>query len=67
MTSREQQLSVTVATSEPRPKWCDDCKANSAIAVDVFALFPTGLTFLGTFAFCEICDDPADQEDTNRV
>ncbi|MER6563320.1 hypothetical protein ABT300_37460 [Streptomyces sp. NPDC001027] len=62
MNSREARLTVTVATSLPRPTWCPDCKANSALAVDVYALFPTGVTFISTVAVCEICDDPDDPE-----
>ncbi|MFJ5037953.1 hypothetical protein [Streptomyces parvulus] len=55
---------ITTATSEPREKWCPACKAYTAVAFDVHALFPTGLTWLGTFTVCELCDDPSDQEDT---
>ncbi|MDQ0962021.1 hypothetical protein QFZ66_005899 [Streptomyces sp. B4I13] len=62
MNSGEVRVTVTVATSRPRPAWCPDCKANSAFAVDVHALFPTGVTFISTVAVCEICDDPDDPE-----
>lgn len=66
MTSREApHVTVTTATSGPRPKWCPECKANTALAVDVYALFPTGVTYVTTVAVCEICDDPDDPE-TNR-
>lgn len=66
MSSRQNQATVTTVTSTPRPKWCGDCKANSAAAVDLFALFPDGLTYITTVAACEICDDPADQEGAGR-
>ncbi|MEU1180632.1 hypothetical protein ABZ464_23830 [Streptomyces sp. NPDC005820] len=62
MTSREARLTVAVATSQPRHKWCPGCKANTGLAVDVHALFPTGVTYVTTVAVCEICDDPDDPE-----
>lgn len=62
MNRREAHVTVTVATSRPRPKWCPDCKAETALAVDVCALFPTGVTYVTTVAVCEICDDPDDPE-----
>ncbi|MEU0058688.1 hypothetical protein [Streptomyces sp. NPDC006334] len=65
MTSREARVTTTVATSDPRPKWCPGCKATTALAIDVFALFTTGMTHVTTVAVCEICDDPDDPE-TNR-
>lgn len=61
MTSRAV-LDIAVAVSAPRPKWCPECKAETAAAVDVHALFPTGLTYVTTIAVCEICDDPSLQE-----
>lgn len=62
MNSREVHTTVTVATSRPRPQWCPACKANSALTTGVYALFPTGVTSLGTVTVCEICDDPDDPE-----
>lgn len=62
MSTPKGGCTVTTVTSSPRPQWCHDCKANSAAAVDLFALFPDGLTFITTVAVCEICDDPSDQE-----
>lgn len=57
MTSRAD-LDVAVAVSDPRPKWCGVCKAETAAAVDIHALMPGGLVYLTTVAVCEICDDP---------
>lgn len=57
---------VTTVTSTPRPTWCAVCKAETGSVVDVFALFPDGLTFITTVAVCEICDDPADQQGAGR-
>ncbi|UJV42973.1 hypothetical protein [Streptomyces sp. AMCC400023] len=61
MRAPRADLAVTVATSAPRPRWCPTCKAETAVAVDVHALFPSGLTHLTTLVLCEICDDPDDQ------
>lgn len=63
MNSRKaRDTSVTVTTSRPRPKWCPNCKAQTALAVDVYALFPAGVMYVTTVAVCEICDDPEDPE-----
>ncbi|MFJ7489692.1 hypothetical protein ACIQZB_00275 [Streptomyces sp. NPDC097727] len=66
MSSREVHTAATVATGTPRPGWCPACKANSAFTTSVCALFPTGVTSLGTVTVCEICDDPDDPE-ANRA
>lgn len=58
--NRAQEVRVTLVTGKPRLKWCEECKAFTAGAVDVHALFPTGLTYVTTIAVCEICDDPED-------
>ncbi|MGW3447324.1 hypothetical protein [Streptomyces sp. NPDC001076] len=62
MNRREARVAVTVATGRPRPAWCAHCKANTGLAVDVYALFLTGVTYVITVAVCEICDDPDDPE-----
>ncbi|MXM67055.1 hypothetical protein GR925_27400 [Streptomyces sp. HUCO-GS316] len=53
-------LDIAVVAGEPRPKWCPDCKAETAAAVDLHALLPGGLVYLTTVAVCEICDDPGE-------
>ncbi|PWI06520.1 hypothetical protein DIZ27_32790 [Streptomyces sp. NWU339] len=62
MSPREIRVTVTTAMSEPRSKWCPGCKAMTALAVDVFGLFPTGVVHITTVAVCELCDDPDDQQ-----
>lgn len=61
MNGRVQQLTPAV-TGVPRTKWCPTCKALTAVVVDVFGLFPSGLVRLATVTFCEICNDPDDPE-----
>lgn len=65
MTGRVQLLTPTV-TGVPRVKWCPTCKALTGVAVDILALFPAGPANLTTVTFCEICDDPDDQEGDGR-
>ncbi|MFJ6014472.1 hypothetical protein [Streptomyces sp. NPDC092952] len=38
--------------------WCTVCKAWTHITADLLLLSPDGLTVVGTWAWCEICDDP---------
>lgn len=49
---------VAVTVSEPRANWCPDCKAETAVAVDIYALRPGGVVYVTTVAVCELCDDP---------
>lgn len=37
--------------------WCPDCKAYSVATGDVHLLTPHGVTHLGAWAACEICDE----------
>jgi hypothetical protein len=60
---RVQLLTPTI-TGVPRTKWCPTCKALTAVAVDVLALFPAGPSRVATVEFCEIHDDPDDPEAT---
>ncbi|WP_381792972.1 hypothetical protein [Streptomyces niveus] len=41
-----------------RSGWCTVCKAWTHITADLLLLSPTGLSTVGSFAWCEICDDP---------
>ncbi|MCX4550594.1 MULTISPECIES: hypothetical protein [unclassified Streptomyces] len=41
-----------------RSGWCAVCKAWTHITADLLLLSPGGLTTVGTWAWCEICDDP---------
>lgn len=75
MTTRDEQPHSTVpaARSLPLPapivpgadwrtEWCTTCKAWTRLTGSVVMLTPYGLATAGTWAWCEICDDPADQE-----
>lgn len=42
--------------------WCPDCKAYSVATGQLHLLSPQGVTLLGPWATCEICDD---EEDTD--
>lgn len=38
--------------------WCPVCKAWTHITAELLLLTPDGVTPCGTWASCEICDDP---------
>ncbi|WP_405893717.1 hypothetical protein OG272_15735 [Streptomyces sp. NBC_00104] len=54
-------LRTTVAPTAVREDWCHVCKAYTRLTVDLLLLTPCGVTTVGTWAWCEICDDPTDQ------
>jgi hypothetical protein len=47
--------------------WCGVCKAWTHITADLLLLTPTGLTTVGTWAWCEICDDPDSPLPARRI
>lgn len=49
---------VYVTTSRPRADWCPACKAYTAFVGDVLLLAEDGVSVVGTYTGCEICDDP---------
>ncbi|MFZ4266608.1 hypothetical protein [Streptomyces arboris] len=53
---------LVTAGADWRVEWCTTCKAWSRLAGSVLLLTPEGVSTVGTWAWCEICDDPADQE-----
>ncbi|MFJ3249080.1 hypothetical protein [Streptomyces sp. NPDC086782] len=57
-------LTVAVDPGAPRETWCADCKAYTRIAGQVVILTPAGVTTVGAWSWCEICEDPDDQEVT---
>ncbi|MER6367424.1 hypothetical protein [Streptomyces mirabilis] len=59
-------LTVHVTPGPAREDWCPTCKANTRLTGDVLMLTPDGVSVVGTWTACEICDDPDGQED-NRV
>lgn len=58
-------LTVYVTTGPPRPDWCRACKAWTRFTGDVLLLTPDGVSIVGAYAGCEICDDP-DTEGARR-
>ncbi|WP_433341713.1 hypothetical protein [Streptomyces sp. CA-253872] len=60
-------LVVTVTPGTPAPDWCPDCKAYTRLAGSLVALGPTGVTEVGAYTWCEVCDDPDMPKETSRV
>ncbi|WTW95406.1 hypothetical protein OG216_19380 [Streptomycetaceae bacterium NBC_01309] len=52
---------VSVVTGDGREDWCAACKAYTRHTGDVLMLSPEGVSTVGAWSWCEICDDPADQ------
>lgn len=59
-------LAVHVTPGPARETWCVACKAYTGITGDVLLLSPDGVSVVGTWSACEICDDPDDPE-ANRA
>lgn len=57
MSRPDARSAVACALGETRAKWCIVCKAETMVVVDVFAMFPSGITYITTVSACEICDD----------
>ncbi|MFG2404267.1 hypothetical protein ACGFR8_07985 [Streptomyces brevispora] len=78
MTGEEQpQTTAPPARSLPLPvplvpgadwrvEWCTACKAWSRLTGSIVLLTPDGVSTVGTWAWCEICDDPTDQPEARR-
>ncbi|MEU7093016.1 hypothetical protein [Kitasatospora aureofaciens] len=39
--------------------WCPVCKAFTVLDGEIWLLAPGGLVKVGTWQWCEVCDDPA--------
>lgn len=53
---------VTVTTgSYATAEWCTACKAFTLLTGAVLMLCHGGVSTVGRWTWCEICDDPADQ------
>ncbi|MFE0545184.1 hypothetical protein [Streptomyces sp. NPDC058891] len=57
-------LRVTVAPADVREDWCTVCKAYTRLVGSLALLTPAGVSTVGSWAWCEICDDPGDREVT---
>lgn len=47
--------------------WCTTCKAWTHITTDLLLLAPGGVSVLGRWAWCEICDDPDSPLPARRI
>ncbi|WP_413808129.1 hypothetical protein [Streptomyces sp. OE57] len=55
-------ITVYVLPGTPRPDWCHVCKAYTRVTGDVLLLTPAGVSVIGAYAGCEICDEPEEGE-----
>lgn len=53
---------VTLHVGNIRSGWCPTCKAWTLLVGDMLHLTSDGVSVLGTWSGCEICDDPNDPE-----
>lgn len=51
-------LTVHVIPGPAHEDWCPTCKANTRLTGDILMLTPDGVSVVGTWTACEICDDP---------
>ncbi|MGW4731824.1 hypothetical protein ACWEQC_22120 [Streptomyces shenzhenensis] len=60
-------LVLTVTPGTAAPEWCPACKAWTRVSGDLLLLAPGGVSVVGRYAWCEICDDPTVPEENRRV
>lgn len=51
----------------PRTGWCTTCRAWTHISVDLLLFAPDGLSTVGTWAWCEVCEDPDSPLPVRRI
>ncbi|MGW1989588.1 hypothetical protein [Embleya sp. NPDC001921] len=44
-------------------QWCPTCKANTLLLGEVLVIAPGGVARVAAWQWCEICEDPALQEE----
>ncbi|GGQ50085.1 hypothetical protein GCM10010250_22110 [Streptomyces althioticus] len=54
-------LTVHVTPGPAREDWCPTCKAWTRLLGDILLLTPDGVSVVGTWTACEICDDPSEE------
>ncbi|MFB7496079.1 hypothetical protein ACFC09_15530 [Streptomyces sp. NPDC056161] len=64
---RPRDLVLTVTPGTATPEWCPACKAFTRLAGDLLLLDPGGVTVVGRYAWCQICDDPRMPKEARRV
>ncbi|MFF5045677.1 hypothetical protein [[Kitasatospora] papulosa] len=52
-----------LAAGDVHADWCPVCKAWTVLAGMTLLLTAAGVSQVGTFSWCEVCDDPAFQAD----
>ncbi|WP_433856663.1 hypothetical protein [Streptomyces kronopolitis] len=50
-----------------RTAWCDVCKAWTHLTADLLLLAPEGVSTIGVWSWCEVCDDPDDPLPARRT
>ncbi|MCX5326287.1 hypothetical protein [Streptomyces sp. NBC_00120] len=50
-----------------RSGWCSACKAWTHLTADLLLLAPEGVSTIGTWEWCEICDDPDEPLPARRI
>ncbi|MET9462442.1 hypothetical protein ABZY05_46845 [Streptomyces canus] len=56
-------LAVHVDLGPAREDWCRTCKAWTRVTGDILMLTAGGVSVVGTWTACEICDDQEDDRD----
>jgi hypothetical protein len=56
-------LTVHVDPGPAREDWCPTCKAWTRLTGDILMLTAGGVSVVGTWTACEICDEHDDQGD----
>lgn len=52
---------VYITAGTPRTRWCTACKAHTGFTGTVLLLTPDGVSTVGAYTGCEICDDEPDE------
>jgi hypothetical protein len=66
-TARSLPLPVLLTPgADWRTEWCTTCKAWTRVTGSTLLLTADGVVTVGTWALCEICDDPTDQQEPAR-
>ncbi|MCF3960269.1 hypothetical protein [Streptomyces fuscigenes] len=66
-TPQPADLVLTVTPGTSAPEWCPACKAYTRLAGDLLLLEPGGVTTVGRYAWCQVCDDPRFPKENPRV
>ena len=61
MSAPYTDLALTLTAGTPTEGWCLTCKADTRLAGDLLLLAPGGVSVVGTWTWCEFCEDPTDQ------